>query len=56
MNEPSAGIRDVVTVLLVLAAVVVIWLMVSYTDLGAILLTILLAICGGLAVRYPPYQ
>jgi hypothetical protein len=50
MKEASEEIRWVVFILLTIAAIIA--NTVIGTNLGIIVLVILLAICGGLAVRY----
>lgn len=55
MNEPSEETRWAVTVMLAIAAIGVNTPLVNTTG-GIFLSFILLAICGGLAMRYPPYQ
>lgn len=52
MKEPTEQIRWVVAILLVIAAIIAILLNHAFNAFGAVVLTILLAICGGLAVRY----
>jgi hypothetical protein len=52
MKEATEEIRWAVTVLLVIAAVITIFLSQAFNGFGAIIVFILLAICGALAVRY----
>jgi len=55
MKEPTEEIRWAVIVMLAVAAIGVNTPLINTLG-GVILSFILLAICGGLAIRYPPYQ
>jgi type IV secretory pathway TrbD component len=56
MKEPTETYRWTVTVLLGIAAIVEIFVMNAFNGFGVVLFFILVATCGALAIRYPPYQ
>lgn len=57
MKEPTETIRWTVTILLIVAGIISIGLTVrGYNSFFFVIEFVLLATCGALAARYPPYQ